>query len=102
MHRDEQHYPEPMKFDPERFGEGSNKSQAARPYLPFGDGPRNCIGMRLGKMQTKVGLVLMLRDFQYALQPEDQNKEIEMNPKVFVLTPQNKINLRVTKRKTVS
>lgn len=44
----------------------------------------------------------MLRDFTYALQPEDMNKEIEMNPKVFVLTPQNKINLRVTKRKTVS
>lgn len=58
--------------------------------------------MRLGKMQTKVGLVLMLRDFAYSLQPEDMNKEIEMNPKVFVLTPKNKINLRIVKRKAVS
>lgn len=53
-------------------------------------------------MQTKVGLVLMLRDFAYSLQPEDMNKEIEMNPKVFVLTPKNKINLRIVKRKAVS
>lgn len=38
LHRDEQFYPNPLKFDPERFNEGASKNQSNRPYLPFGDG----------------------------------------------------------------
>lgn len=40
MHRDEKYYPNPLKFDPERFNEGNSagKNQTNRPYLPFGDG----------------------------------------------------------------
>lgn len=44
LHRDERYYPDPEKFDPERFTE---ENKALRPkcvYLPFGDGPRFCIG----------------------------------------------------------
>ncbi|XP_031625573.1 probable cytochrome P450 6d5, partial [Contarinia nasturtii] len=60
LQRDEKYYEEPNKFDPDRFNEENSvgKNQSNRPYYPFGDGPRNCIGMRLGKMQTKVGLVM--------------------------------------------
>lgn len=40
LHRDEQYYPEPEKFKPERFSEESSvgKNQLNRPYIPFGDG----------------------------------------------------------------
>lgn len=65
-------------------------------------GPRNCIGMRLGKMQTKIGLVMMLKSFAYSLQPEDMKGEIEMNPKAFVLTPIKNINLNIVKRGTAA
>lgn len=44
LHMDPKYYPEPKRFDPDRFKE---KAKAARPryaYLPFGEGPRNCIG----------------------------------------------------------
>lgn len=48
FHRDERYYEEPDKFDPDRFNEenSTGKNQINRPYYPFGDGPRNCIGMK--------------------------------------------------------
>ena len=44
LHHDAKYYPDPERFNPENF---SNEAKAARPhytYLPFGEGPRNCIG----------------------------------------------------------
>ena len=40
--QDEKYYPNPELFDPERFAEGNKIPKGA--YLPFGDGPRICIG----------------------------------------------------------
>lgn len=42
LQRDPEYYPEPLKFDPERFSNENNIVPYT--YLPFGDGPRNCIG----------------------------------------------------------
>lgn len=96
LQMDEKYYEEPHKFKPERFFE--DKNQANKPYLPFGDGPRNCIGMRMGKMQTKVGLVLMLQKFKYALDSNLKDCDMEFDPKLFLLSPRVKVNLRVIKR----
>lgn len=43
FHRDPKYFPDPMKFEPERFREGSERYNA-NAYIPFGDGPRTCIG----------------------------------------------------------
>lgn len=100
LQRDEKYYDEPNQFNPDRFGDGNaaGKDQLKRPFLSFGDGPRNCIGLRLGKMQTKVGLVLMLQKFKYELEDGLQNHEMEFDPNIFLLTPKGALNLKVFER----
>lgn len=44
LHRDEKYFPNPNTFDPERFSEENKKNIKPFTYLPFGIGPRNCIG----------------------------------------------------------
>lgn len=59
----------------------------------------NCIGARLGKLQSKIGLVHMLRhyNFEYA-DKKLQQKEIEIHPRSFVLAPKETIYIKATKR----
>lgn len=46
IHRDPEYYPDPMKFDPERFNEENIRTRPAFAYMPFGVGPRYCIGKK--------------------------------------------------------
>ena len=47
LHMDPEYYPNPEKFDPERFSEENKNSRPAFTWLPFGEGPRLCIGKTL-------------------------------------------------------
>jgi cytochrome P450 family 6 len=44
LHYDPTYFPEPEKFDPDRFSEGMKSSRPNYTYLPFGEGPRMCLG----------------------------------------------------------
>jgi cytochrome P450 family 6 len=44
LHHDPKYYPDPERFDPERFSEAEKKKRPHFCYLPFGEGPRMCIG----------------------------------------------------------
>jgi len=44
FHHDPNYYPDPARFNPERFTEENKRTRHPYTYLPFGEGPRNCIG----------------------------------------------------------
>jgi len=72
LHRDPALYPNPEKFDPERFNADVVKERHPYAYIPFGEGPRICIGSRFGLVQTKVGLVSLLSRYKFKLHPRTQ------------------------------
>lgn len=69
LHTDPDYFPNPDKFDPERFSEENKKNIKEFTYLPFGEGPRMCLGLRFGMMQSKIGLVSLVKDFKFTLHP---------------------------------
>ncbi|XP_066245812.1 probable cytochrome P450 6a13 [Euwallacea similis] len=96
LQMDPEYYPNPEVFDPDRFDE---KNKASRPdftFLPFGEGPRMCIGLRFGIMQTKVGLVSLLSNFKFSLN-ENTATPIKMNPKSFILAVDGEVWLDADK-----
>uniref|UniRef100_A0A182JFK0 Uncharacterized protein n=1 Tax=Anopheles atroparvus TaxID=41427 RepID=A0A182JFK0_ANOAO len=64
FHFDPKYFPNPDRFDPERFSEANRKNIQSGTYLPFGAGPRNCIGSRFALMETKVVLYYLLLNFR--------------------------------------
>ena len=44
IHHDPEIYPDPERFIPERFNEENKKSRDSVAFIPFGTGPRNCVG----------------------------------------------------------
>jgi len=97
LHRDPTIYPDPDKFDPERFNADVVAERHPYAYLPFGEGPRNCIGVRFGYVQTKIGLVSLLSKYKFSLHPQTQ-VPIIFNEKYLVLSAKGGIHLIIEPR----
>ncbi|KAL0868785.1 hypothetical protein ABMA27_008217 [Loxostege sticticalis] len=70
LHNDPQYWDNPKEFRPERFHPDEFTSKQKAVYFPFGDGPRNCIGARLGLMQSLAGLAAVLSRFSVEPAPD--------------------------------
>lgn len=100
IHRNPEYYPKPAVFDPERFlDEGVKSARHPLTYLPFGDGPRNCIGARFAIYQTKVGLTQIIRNFKLDVCDKTTIPYVE-DPKAFLITPKDGMYLKVTPLKS--
>ena len=66
-HRQAEYWPEPNKFDPERFTPEQNRIRTPLTYVPFGGGSRNCIGAAFGLVEAKVVLTRILQKFHLIL-----------------------------------
>ena len=65
IQRNPKYWPNPDEFDPERFNPNNAQSYPTFAYLPFGEGPRNCIGKRLAMLEAKMVLVTILKEFHF-------------------------------------
>ena len=96
MQMDEEYFPEPNKFKPERFFP-ENRTHHPYSYLPFGAGPRNCLGMRLALLEAKLALIHTVYNYKFTT-CENTSIPLKVNlDGAGVLSPKEVI-LRVEKR----
>ncbi|KAI2802051.1 hypothetical protein BLOT_010243 [Blomia tropicalis] len=63
MHHMEEYFPDPERFNPERFTMENRHKIIPYTYFPFGGGPRNCIGMRFALTEAKMALANLIDNF---------------------------------------
>jgi cytochrome P450 family 9 len=63
LHYSPEFFPDPEKFDPDRFSDDHKSKIVPGSYMPFGMGPRNCIGSRFALLEIKVLTVSLLSKF---------------------------------------
>nr|XP_046204192.1 thromboxane-A synthase [Oncorhynchus gorbuscha]XP_046204202.1 thromboxane-A synthase [Oncorhynchus gorbuscha] len=96
LHYDPEYWPEPEKFIPERFTVEAKASRHPFVYLPFGAGPRSCVGMRLAQLEIKMALVHVFRKFNIVA-CTDTKVPLELKSHT-TLGPKNGIYVTITKR----
>ncbi len=94
LHHDPESWPDPDAFDPDRFAEGRDKDRPAYAYLPFGGGPRLCIGNQFALMELQILLTLFVRQFDFSL-PDSE----PIRPKPLItLRPNRPIRVQLSNR----
>ncbi|XP_053393028.1 cytochrome P450 3A25-like [Mercenaria mercenaria] len=96
IHHSEENYPDPETFDPERFSQSKKGATDGVAFLPFGTGPRNCIGMRLALVEAKIALVYSLRKIRFV---KCDKTQVPLDLDHFtILRPKTPIQLRIETR----
>uniref|UniRef100_A0A667Z5H3 Cytochrome P450 3A n=1 Tax=Myripristis murdjan TaxID=586833 RepID=A0A667Z5H3_9TELE len=96
LHREPTLWPEPEAFKPERFSKENKDNIDPSAYLPFGAGPRNCIGMRFALLMMKLGLVEVLQNFSF-VPCKETDIPLELGTDGFT-APKNPIKLKLVPR----
>jgi cytochrome P450 len=92
-HHAQRYWPNPESFEPERFAKANEKLHTPFTHLPFGAGPRGCIGGNYAMLQILMILSELLRRYDLQLTP---GQTIEPRPMV-ILRPKNGIRMNFTK-----
>ncbi len=96
VHHDARWWPEPMRFDPERFTEAAKAVRPKFAYFPFGGGARYCIGEGLAWMEGVLMLAAVLQRWRLRL-PDPEMAAVEITPK-FTIRPKDKVHVTVERR----
>uniref|UniRef100_A0A3B4H085 Thromboxane-A synthase n=1 Tax=Pundamilia nyererei TaxID=303518 RepID=A0A3B4H085_9CICH len=96
LHYDPEHWPEPEKFIPERFTPEAKAARHPFVYLPFGAGPRNCVGMRLAQLEIKMALMHLFHNFSIKA-CSDTKVPLELKSS-STLGPKNGVFVKITRR----
>jgi cytochrome P450 len=93
LHHSARLYPDPERFDPDRFLPVAEAARHRYAYLPFGAGPRICLGNHFAYLEAALGLAVLLRRFEFEVLGEDQPEPSA------TLRPKYGIKVRVKKRR---
>ena len=96
-HFDADVFPDPWRFDPDRFLPPRNEHKAMKgAYVPFGIGPHRCLGAAAGEVTLLVLLARLLRRVRFALEPKDYETKIRMGP---LRMPDRQFRVRVVAKR---
>ncbi|XP_013395797.1 cytochrome P450 3A29-like [Lingula anatina] len=102
IHMDPEHWgpPDPSLFCPERFTAERIAKRHPMAWLPFGAGPRNCIGMRFALMEAKMTLACLVKKFSVETCAETQIPLVHVASST--VQPEKGVTVRLTRRHVVA
>ncbi|XP_047510752.1 cytochrome P450 6g1-like isoform X2 [Pieris napi] len=88
MHYDSDFYPDPETFNPDRFLPDNEKDIKQFTYMPFGEGPRSCIGRRFGEITIRSALSSLVLNYKLNPVPGELTpSEMEYEKRGLMLSP---------------
>ncbi len=99
MHRRAAYFAEPLRFRPERFAPEAEKAMDRHAYLPFGGGPRVCIGNHFALMEGHIALTRLVQELRFDLLPGHERVEMET---LITLRPRGGLPMRIGRREQVA
>ncbi|KAL3877748.1 hypothetical protein ACJMK2_035410 [Sinanodonta woodiana] len=96
LHHDEQLWQNPEEFIPERFSPQYKEKIVRYSFLPFGAGPRSCIGERFALLEIKLTIVRILKNYRFT-RPHDSEKPLELVSRGAIV-PRDGVQIRVERR----
>lgn len=94
LHRHELYWDKPRAFMPERFLPGNRETLHRFQYLPFGAGPRICIGATFALQEAVIALGVLMRQFRFDLTPQTRPWPVQR----LTTQPRGGVPMRVSKR----
>lgn len=87
IHYDDRYWKNPEEFDPDRFLPEEVAKRPNLAFMPFGEGPRNCIGMRFAQVNVKFAIATVIKNFKVTLDTSKTQLPLTFKPKSPTLEP---------------
>ena len=94
LHRNERFFANPEQFEPDRFAAGWEERVPRYAYLPFGGGPRVCIGNAFAMMEARLILATVAQHYKLSLEPNEEVAAVQM----VTLRPKGPVRMRLDRR----
>ena len=96
VHHDPRWWPDPLRFDPERFCEEAKATRPKMAYFPFGGGARFCIGDRFAWMEGVLMLAAVVQQWRLTL-PDPTHDALPIQPH-FTIHPRGRVEILTERR----
>merc|ERR1712107_914338 len=97
LHEDPEHFSHPDEFYPEHFSKEEKATRSPYAFQAFGQGPRNCIGMRFALLEAKVALLAVCRRFTF-LAGTKTKEPLRQDPNSQIAWPKGGIWVNMRRR----